>query len=98
MQGLWHKALVISEPCSPAPPFRPGIDFVEAVLEEIPDRVEYYLSDPLGRQEAQAMATEGHRTLARDCRMRDVLAPLIAELGGEWAEASPVVEDTRLVA
>src|SRR5262249_19058628 len=36
MQGIWQKALVISEPCSPAPPFRPGIDYIEAPLEDIP--------------------------------------------------------------
>jgi hypothetical protein len=98
MQGLWHRTLVISEPCSPAPPFRPGIDFVEAALPEIADRVEYYLSDPLGRQEAQAIASEGHRTLTRDCRMRDVLTPLLAELGIEPAEAGPIVPAIRLAA
>jgi hypothetical protein len=85
MQGLWQKTLVISEPCSPAPPFRPGIDYVEAPLTEIPAKIDYYLSDLRGRQEAQVIAAEGYRTLSRHCRMRDVLGRLVAELGGEEA-------------
>jgi hypothetical protein len=80
MQGIWAQTLVVSEPCSPAPPFRPGIDFVEAPLGEIAERLDYYLLDPEGRQEAQAIAAQGYRTLSRDCRLRHVLAPLVAEL------------------
>jgi hypothetical protein len=99
MQGIWQKTLVISEPCSPAPPFRPGIDYVEAPLAEIPAQLDYYLSDPLGRQEAQAIAAEGHRTLTRDCRLRDVLVPLVAELDVEGAKAaSPRILNLRAAA
>jgi hypothetical protein len=93
----WQR-IVMQGLCSPAPPFRPGIDYVEAPLAEIPERVEYYLTDPLGRQEAQAIAAEGHRTLTRDCRMKDVLAPLIAELGIAGAEAGPRAQEIRLAA
>jgi hypothetical protein len=98
MQGIWHRTLVLSERCSPAPPFRPGVDYIETPLEEIPARVEYYLSDPVGRQEAQVIATDGQRTLERDCRMRDLLAPLIAEIGVEGTRRSPLVLYTPLAA
>src|SRR5262249_43012371 len=82
MQGVWQKVLVISEPCSPAPPFRPGIDWIEAPLAEIPDKIEYHLSDPRGQKEAQEIATQGYRTLSRDCQMRNVLWPLVSPLVG----------------
>jgi hypothetical protein len=80
LQGMWQRTLVISEPCSPAPPFRPNIEYVEASLAEIPAKIDYYLSDPRGRAEAQAVANEGFRTLSRDCPMREVLAPLVSPL------------------
>jgi hypothetical protein len=80
MHGIWQKALVISDPCSPAPPFRPGIDYVEAPLKEIPSLVRYYLSDPVGRREAQEIADQGYRTLSRDCQLVEVLRPLVSEL------------------
>jgi hypothetical protein len=94
MHGIWQKALVISDPCSPAPPFRPGIDYVESPLHDIPRQVEYYLSDPLGKREAQEIADQGYRTLARDCELRHVLRALLSEFWptelGLFAEPSTV--------
>jgi len=78
--GIWQKALVISEPCSPAPPFQPGIDFVEAPLEEIPAKIQYYLSSTQGQKEAQAIATQGFQTLTEKCRLADSLRSLILHL------------------
>ena len=78
--GIWQKALVISEPCSPGPPFQPGIDFVEASLEEIPAKIEYYLSSAQGQEEAQAIATQGFQTLTEKCRLADILRSLILHL------------------
>jgi hypothetical protein len=80
LQGMWQRTLVLSEPCSPAPPFRPNIEYVEAALAEIPAKLDYYLSDPHGQAEAQAVANEGFRTLARECRMGDVLQALVSPL------------------
>jgi hypothetical protein len=80
LQGIWQRTLVISEPCSPAPPFRPGMDFVEADLQAIPEMIEYFLSTPGGQQEAQAIANEGFRTLSRGCRLPDVLQGLMQQL------------------
>jgi len=78
--GIWQKALVISEPCSPGPPFQPGIDFVEAPLEEIPAKIQYYLSSAQGQEEAQAIATQGFQTLTEKCRLADSLRSLILHL------------------
>ncbi len=92
MHGIAQRALVISEPCSPAPPFRPGIDFIEAPREEIARRVDYYLTDPVGRREAQEIADQGFRTLSRDCQLRHVLRPLLAEIGAEFDGVLPLPE------
>jgi len=78
--GIWQKALVISEPCSPGPPFQPGIDFIEAPLEEIPAKIEYYLSSAQGQEEAQAIATQGFQTLTEKCRLADSLRSMILHL------------------
>ena len=80
MHGIWQRALVISEPCSPAPPFQPGVDFVEASLEEIPQKIGYYISSPEGQREAQAIAAQGFQTLTEKCRLADFLSPLILQL------------------
>lgn len=80
MHGIWQKAFVISEPSSAAPPFQPGVDFVEASLEEIPEKINYYLSSPEGQKEAQKIATRGFQTLTKKCRLADLLRPLILQL------------------
>jgi hypothetical protein len=77
LQGLWQRTLVISEPCSPAPPFRAGIDYVEADLDQIPRVLRYYLADPRGRREAQEIADAGHETLVSRCRLSRFLELLL---------------------
>jgi hypothetical protein len=81
MHGIWQRALVISEPCGIAPPFRPGIDFVEAALDEIPKTIEYYLSTSEGEREAQTIADQGFKTLTEKCSLADSLRQLCLELG-----------------
>jgi hypothetical protein len=82
MLGIWQRILVVSEPCTPAPPFRPGIDYIETELSDIPKRVDYYLSSAKGRREAQAIASEGYRTLTHNCQFTDILRPLVDQLFG----------------
>ena len=77
LQGLWHRTLVVSEPCSLAPPFRAGLDYVEATLQEMPRALRYYLSDPRGRFEAQEIADAGHRTLVSECGLGRFLQTLL---------------------
>jgi Glycosyl transferase family 2 len=77
LQGLWQRTLVVSERCSLAPPFRAGIDYVEADLDRIPAVLRYYLDDPRGRIEAQEIADAGHETLVYGCRLSRFLEPLL---------------------
>jgi glycosyltransferase involved in cell wall biosynthesis len=77
MHGIWNRALVITEPCGEGPPFQPGVHFVEAPLSQIADVVEYYLADPKGQAEAQAIALEGFQMLSEQCKLTDFLRPLL---------------------
>jgi hypothetical protein len=77
LQGLWHRTLVVSERCSLAPPFRGGIDYVEASIPMIPRVLRYYLSDPCGQYEAQEIADSGHRTLVAECSLGRFLRILL---------------------
>jgi hypothetical protein len=80
IEGIWQRALVVSEPCGLAPPFRPGFDYVETALEKIPAAIDYYLSTPEGRREAQLIVEHGFRTLTGSCRLADSLRDLILAL------------------
>jgi hypothetical protein len=77
LHGIWQKTLVVSEPCSPAPPFQPGVHYVEASLDDIPDLLHYYLLDPAGQRAAQEIASAGHRLLTQECRLSKLLEDLL---------------------
>jgi hypothetical protein len=78
MHGLWQKTLVVSEVCSDAPPFKAGVDYVEATLDELPRTLHYYLRTPRGQREAQEIAENGHRTLVEECRLSRFLNALLS--------------------
>ncbi len=79
LQGIWQKTLVVSEVCSVAPPFRAGVDFVEASVDQIPRILRYYLCDPRGQSEAQEIAQSGHDTLVSECRLGRFLKSLLTQ-------------------
>lgn len=83
LHGLWQGTLVVTEPSGMAPPFRSGIDYVEAEAYEFPSVLEYYLNDPVGRERAEEIARSGRETLTRECRLATVLAELSAKLSGD---------------
>jgi len=76
--GIWQKTLVVTEKCSVAPPFRAGVDFVEASVDEIPRILRHYLSDPRGQREAEEIAQIGHDTLVGKCRLSRFLGTLLS--------------------
>ncbi len=77
LQGIWQRTLVVSERCSVAPPFRAGVHYVEADLDQIPRVLRYYLNDPQGRGEAQEIADAGYETLVSECRLSRFLEVLL---------------------
>lgn len=80
MLGIWQKTLVVSESSRPAPPFVPNVDYVETSLQEMPERVEYYLASLQGQREAQEIADHGYQTLTQQCRLADTLRPLLGQI------------------
>ena len=83
--GIAQRTLVITEPCSIAPPFRANLDYVEAPLDELPDRIEHYLNSPTGQAEAQCIIEHGFETLTTRCRLSDMLRPLVEQLNAPAA-------------
>ena len=79
LQGLWQRSLVITETCGTGLPFRSGVDFVEAPLEDIPERIEHYLSGN-GRSEADAIAQHGYESLTVRCPLPEQLRAALAQL------------------
>ena len=69
--GIAQRTLVISEPCSIAPPFQANVDYVSAPLDELPERIEYFLGSPAGQAEAQRIIEHGFEKLTTRCRLRD---------------------------
>jgi len=80
MHGIWQKSLVISEPCGAAPPFQPGVDYVEASLAEIPDMIEFHLSTDKGREDGEAIIRHGYQTLMERCKLTDQLQLNLSKL------------------
>jgi len=80
MQGIWQRALVLSETCGVGPPFTSGLDYVEAPLESVPATIDHHLATVEGRNEAAAIAEHGYRTLTDRVRLVDCLRALILEL------------------
>jgi hypothetical protein len=80
MLGIWQRALVVSEPSGMAPPFRPGVDFVETPLDEMAQTIEYYLSSAEGPRQAHEIIERGFSTLTESCRLKDALRRLILDL------------------
>lgn len=81
MHGIWQRALVISETCGGAPPFVSGIDYVESPLDEMPQRIQHFLSSAEGQREAQKIIDHGFATLVERCSLVDMLVPLVQSLG-----------------
>jgi hypothetical protein len=80
MLGIWQRALVVSEPSGMAPPFRPGVDFVETPLDEMAQTIEYYLSSAEGPRKAHEIIERGFSTLTQSCRLNEALRQLILDL------------------
>lgn len=78
--GIGQKTLVISEPSISSPIFQPGIHYVEAKLNDIPEKIKYYLSTPTGIKEAEEIIERGHKKLTEEYRLTTFLQPLVSRL------------------
>ena len=80
MHGIWQKALVVTEPCTAAPPFEANVDYVEEELDAIPERIQYFLSSEKGREEARIFTERAFKTLTEECSLTQCLSPVLADL------------------
>lgn len=78
--GIAQKTLVISEPCISSPIFQAGVHYVEANLDDIPAKIEYYLSTSSGKKEAEGIIEKAYQKFVEDCKIKNYLDPLIKEL------------------
>lgn len=92
LHGIGQRALVLTEPVSPAPPLKPGRDFIEAPLTDFPRLLNRLLGTISGRRQAQTVAEQGFETFSRRCRMKDFLIPVVEELmkGTARGKAAPL--------
>ena len=77
LQGIWQGALVVSEPCTAAPPFQPNVDYLSVSLEEMPQTLEYLLFSQEGQKDAEKIRAHGYSTLTQHCLMKTRLRQLI---------------------
>lgn len=78
--GIAQRTLVISEPTISTPFFQNGIHYIEAKIKDIPERIEYYLSDPKGIIEAEEIIERAYKKFTEDCKLADSLRPLVSQL------------------
>ena len=78
--GIWQKTLVITESCGKTFPFVSGKDFITANIDDIPNKIEYYLNTKKGKKEAEEIVKHAYKTLVENCNMKDVLDRLINSL------------------
>jgi len=77
LQGIWQGALVLSEPCSNAWPFRQNIDYIAVELNSMADTLEYLLLSTEGRAFAEKIRCNAYTTLTTRCIIGQRLEELL---------------------
>jgi hypothetical protein len=70
VQGMWHRALVVSDPCLPHPLFKPDVHYLEETRDRLPDLIDWLLRAPDGQAEAERVRNEAFATLVEAASMR----------------------------
>ncbi len=66
LQGLWHKALVLTEPSYSVPGLKAGEDYLTADLWNFPATIRWLLETDTGMKRAEEIATSGHERFIRN--------------------------------
>ncbi|MCB0520255.1 MAG: hypothetical protein KDD27_15055 [Saprospiraceae bacterium] len=82
MHGFWQRGLVISDICGEAPPFVAGRDFVHAPLDELPQKIAYFLETKAGKEEAKEKIQSAYTVLTSQCDLAHKLQELTEPLLG----------------
>jgi hypothetical protein len=84
LQGIWQKAVVVTNPCVPHPFFRPGEHFFEESLDRIPKLIGWIIDTPEGQALAERVRSAAFDVLVRQCALRRfslALAEFLARTG-----------------
>lgn len=77
--GIENGALVLSEPCGPAPPLQPGRDFVVAPRDKLVELICYFLSTEQGQAEASERVRQAYQFWKTEVSFRKYLCCAIRE-------------------
>ncbi|MCB0520256.1 MAG: methyltransferase domain-containing protein [Lewinellaceae bacterium] len=80
MHGMWQRGLVISDLCGEGPPFVAGRDFVQAPLDELPEKIAYFLETDAGKKEAREIIQSAYTVLTSQCDLAHKLQELVKPL------------------
>lgn len=80
MHGIWQRGLVVSDICGEGPPFVPGKHFIQASLDELPERIAYFLGTATGRAEANEIIHSAWSSLTTECDLASTLYSLTRTL------------------
>jgi hypothetical protein len=78
LQGIWQRAVVVTEPVSPQPFFIPGKHFFECPLDGIPDLLMWLLETEEGRAAARAVRERAYEHLVSQVRLDAALLDLFS--------------------
>jgi hypothetical protein len=85
MHGVWQRGLVISDLCSEGPPFEQGKHFIQAPLDQLPEKISYFLDTEQGRKSANEIIEQAFQTLTNQCDLtailKDLTRPFISKTG-----------------
>lgn len=80
MQGMWHRALVVSDRCLPHPVFKAGVHYLEETPRRIPKLIDWLLTTSEGRLAAEKVRNEATAVLVEQASMRRMSLRLAAFL------------------
>jgi len=76
LQGIWQRALVLSEPAAAQQHFVPGEHFLEAPVDELADVIDWLLGTEAGLRTAERVRGCAYEQLTKNVRLGDELRKL----------------------
>jgi hypothetical protein len=78
LQGLWQRALVITEPAAAQTFFAAGEHYLAAPCDELVDLIDWILGTTQGMRVAERVRNEGYRRLTQEVRLDKILFELLS--------------------
>ncbi len=78
--GIWQRALVVTEPCTPVAGLRAGEHYLECPRSELPDLVTWLLRTTSGAARAETVRRQAYAALINDFDLRNCLRSVLPRL------------------